>query len=114
MPGPYLLVSSDLPLHREVLQGVLRAQLPHLPVHAVAPDALDALPTGCKPRLVICSDEAVIRKLLPDAWILLFPAGQNLTLVGIGDTRRTLPDATMQELVSVIDEIWSLQARTSH
>ena len=110
MPGPYILVASELSLHREVLQGVLHAQRPHLPVHAIAPDALDALPTGCEPRLVICNDEAVIRKMHPSAWILLFPDGQNLALVGIGDARRTLPDASLEDLVSVIDELWSHQA----
>jgi hypothetical protein len=113
MPGPYILISSELNLHREVLQGVLHAQRPHLPVHAVAPAELDALPTGCEPRLVICNDEAVIRQMHPSAWILIFADGQNVALVGIGDARRTLPDASMEELVSVIDELWSLQALTT-
>lgn len=109
MPGPYILISSDLTLHREVLQGVLHAQRPHLPVHAVAPTELAALPSGCEPRLVICNDEIVIRQLHPSAWILLFPDGEKRTQVGIGTARRTLPDASIKELVSVIDEIWSLQ-----
>jgi hypothetical protein len=110
MPGPCILISSELTLHREVLQGVLHAQHPHLPVHAVAPAELDTLPEGRDPRLIICNDEAVIRKLHPSAWILLFPNDQNLAQVGIGDARRTLPDVSMEDLVSVIDELWSLQA----
>jgi hypothetical protein len=109
MPGPCILISSDLNLHREVLQGVLHAQRPRLPVHAVAPTDLDALPTGCEPRLIICNDKAVIRKMHPHSWILLFPDGEKRTQVGIGTARRTLPDASIKELVSVIDEIWSLQ-----
>ena len=108
MPAWCILISSDLNLHREVLQGVLNALRPDLPVHAVAPVDLDSLPPCRKPRLVICNDEAVIRRTQPFAWILIFPEDENLAQIGIGDVRRTLPGASMQELVGVIDEVWSL------
>lgn len=108
MRTPYILISSELNLHREVLEGVLHAQRPHLCVRAVAPTELDGWPDDREPRLVICNDRAVIQQTHPFAWILLYPDGENLAHVGIGDRRRTLIDASMQELVSVIDEVWSL------
>jgi hypothetical protein len=110
MLAPYILISSELNLHREVLEGVLQAQRPHLRVHAVAPADLAAWPADREPRLVICNDQAIIQRTHPFAWILLFPDGENLAQVGIGDDRRTLVDASIQELVGVIDEVWSLPA----
>ena len=108
MLNSYILISSELNLHREVLEGVLLAQRPHLRVRTVAPADLDTLSYDREPRLVICNDRAIIQQTNPFAWILLFPDGENLAHVGIGDARRTLIDASMQELVSVIDEVWSL------
>jgi hypothetical protein len=108
MTDPWILISSELNLHREVIQGVLHALRPDLPVLAVAPADLDSLPASSHPRLVICNDLAVVHKMQPFAWILLFPDDENLALVSIADDSRTLTGASMLELVSVIDEIWSL------
>jgi hypothetical protein len=110
MPGPCILISSELNLHREAFVGMLLAHRPHLLVHAVAPSDLDTFPAGQEPHLVICNDQMIIQQTQPFAWILMFPDGENLAHIGIGDTRRTLTDASMQELVGVIDEIWSLLA----
>ena len=107
MSSPCILISTELNLHREVLEGVLLAHRPHLRVHVVSPANVDAWPDCGEPRLVICSDQAVIERARPFAWILLYPDGENVAHVGIGDTRRTLFDASMQDLVSVIDELWA-------
>jgi hypothetical protein len=110
MLAPYILISSELNLHREVLEGVLQAERPHLRVHAVAPADLHTWPDFRELRLIICNDQEIIRRTHPFAWILLFPDGKNLAQVGIGAARRTLNDASIQELVGVIDEVWSLSA----
>jgi hypothetical protein len=108
MPGPYILISSELNLHREVIQGVLHALRPDLPVLAVAPADLVSSPDCSNPRLVICNDMAVVHKTDPFAWILLFPDDENLALVGIAEDRRVMTGASILELVNVIDEVWSL------
>lgn len=114
MPERCILISSELNLHREVMQGVLLALRPDLPVHAIAPTDLDTMPACREPRIVICNDEDVIHRMQPFAWILLFPDDENLAKVGIGEVRRTLPGASMQELVGVIDEVWSLPLPARH
>ncbi len=101
-----ILICNQLNRHREVLLGALRAQRPHLRVHAVAPGEI-AAGFGCSdPRLIICSDPAIIQCTRPDAFILLYGDDENRAHVGIGGALRTLFDATLPQLLSVIDEVW--------
>jgi hypothetical protein len=101
-----MIVGTELALHREVLAGTLGHLRPGIPMHMVRPDQDDG-PRPCEaPRLVIASDREMIERLQPFAWILLFPDDADLAIVSVGGNIRTIANASIEDLVAVIDEAW--------
>jgi hypothetical protein len=105
--GPYcMIVGTELALHREALAGTLGQLRPEIPLHVVAPDQIDQ-PGSCQsPRLVIASDCGTIARLRPHAWILLFPGEADLAIASVDGHRRSIANASIEDILMVIDESW--------
>jgi hypothetical protein len=106
--GPYcMIVGTELALHREVLAGTIGHLRPDIALHTVAPEELAQAGPCREPRLVIASDCDTIARFRPYAWILLFPGETDLAIASIEDTIRSIANASIDDILTVIDESWS-------
>lgn len=107
MAQPCMIIGTKLALHREVLAGALATLRPHIAVHAVEPGEVDDWACCSEPRLVIAADRALIDRLAPHAWILLYPDDTDLAIASVGGDVRPIPRATMEDLLGVVDAAWT-------
>lgn len=98
-----VLIGSNLPLYTEVLASAFAARRPDLSVRSTLQDDLDALVRELKPLLVICTLVSQTIADMSPAWISLFPDDRDEALVSIGGSRRTIPGATIAELLDIVD-----------
>lgn len=100
-----VLIGNELALHREVLAGAFRALRPDLLVHCVTHEELDGAVCALRPLLVICSVVSSTVTGCSPAWIALYPDERDEALVSIAGERRTIPNASVVQLLGVMDEI---------
>ena len=105
--GQYcMIVGTELALHREVLAGMIAHLRPEISLHVEGPDQLRSSTPCHAPRLVIASDCETITRIRPYAWILLFPGETDLAIAGIEDDVRPIANASIEDILTVIDESW--------
>jgi ABC-type proline/glycine betaine transport system permease subunit len=100
-----VLIGNHLPLYREVLASTFRAMRPDLLVRSVSADELEALTCEHRPLLVICS---MVSSTITDcslAWIALYPDDRDEALVSVHGVQRTIPNASVTQLLAVVDEV---------
>lgn len=99
-----VLVANEPRSYREVLATAFQGLRPHVDVLCVEPEDLDGEVVRLNPDLVFCSclSEAVGSKSL--AWVVLYPDGENRTMISIDGRHVTVADMQSEQLLSVIDE----------
>lgn len=102
-----MVIANELGLYREVLAGALGALRPDICIQAVPPDPQQIRQACDEPRLVISTDDALISGLQPFAWILLYPDDTDLAVASIAGKVRSISNATITDLLAVIDEAWT-------
>lgn len=104
-----VLIGHRLALYGEVLTAAFRAKQPDLVVHAVAPADLDEMVRALRPRVVICSAVTTTVLDCSTAWISLYPGESDEAIVSIAGLLRTIRNATIGQLLSIISDVLSLQ-----
>ena len=99
-----VLIGNHLPLYSEALSAAFRTLRPELLVRSVPHGELDAMTRELRPLLVICSRVTTAIADGASAWIALYPDDRDEAIVGIGGERRTIPHASVLELLDVLDE----------
>jgi hypothetical protein len=102
-----VLIANELPLHREVLASTFRTMRPDLLVHAIAHDELDLVICELRPLMVICSVINPSTCACSLAWITLYPDDRDEAVVQIDGVQRTIPNASIHQLLGVMDEVRS-------
>lgn len=99
-----ILIANELPLHREVLTSAIRALRPDISIHAISHHELDLVLCDLCPLVVICSSANANHCGCSPVWILLFPDDRDEAIIYIAGEQRTIPNASIHELVGVMDE----------
>jgi len=99
-----VLIANELPLHREVLVSAFRALRPDIVVHEISHHELALLLCDLCPLVVICSAANATLCACSPVWIALYPDDRDEAIVHIGGEQRTIPNASIHQLVSVMDE----------
>jgi hypothetical protein len=110
MSSPYLLISNDLHLYREVLLATLQKLRPDITARAVSPTELDSNMQHDQPWLVICSALTRTIEEHAPAWIMLPPEGEADTMVSVAGRRYAIPHPTLNRLLQIIDHIRGLRS----
>lgn len=99
-----VVVGHEPRFYRESLAAALQLLLPNTVVTLVEPAKLDQAVAPGSATVVMCSalSETVKRQAL--AWILFYPDGENLAVVGIAGGQRTIPNVELSDLLAVIAE----------
>lgn len=109
-----VLIGNELALHREVLAGAFQAMRPDLLVRSVSHDVLDEMIRELRPLLVICSMVSPTISDCSPAWIALYPEERDEAIVSISGKCRTILNATVTELLGVMDEVRSSLSPLGH
>lgn len=107
MPHIDVLIGNNPPLYREVLAATFRKLRPEFVVCSVADTELDDYVCKFQPLLVICSNVSTTISSHSPAWIALYPEDKDEAIVSIDGRRRSIPHATVLELLSVLDDVRS-------
>lgn len=105
MPQTDVLIGNHLPLYREVLSATFRTLRPDLLVCSVPQGDLDEKVRELRPLLVICSTVTATIADYSSAWIALYPEDRDEAVVSIGGRLRTIPHASVLELIGVMEEL---------
>ncbi len=109
-----ILIGNNPPLYREVLAATFRQLRPEFVVCAVLPADLDDYVCIFQPWLVICSTVSTTISSHSPAWIALFPEDKDEAIVSVDGRRRSIPNATVLELLSVLDEVCPQIGKSPH
>jgi hypothetical protein len=107
MPHIDILIGNTPPLYREVLAATFCKLRPEFVVCAVPHTDLDDYVCKFRPLLVICSNVSTTISSHSPAWIALYPDDKDEAIVSIDGRRRSIPNATVLELLSVLDDVRS-------
>lgn len=102
-----ILIGNNPPLYREVLAATFRQLRPEFVVCAVSPADLDDYLCKFQPLLVICSNVSTTISSHSPAWIALYPEDKDEAIVSVDGRRRSIPNATVLDLLSVLDDVRS-------
>jgi hypothetical protein len=105
-----MLVTSDYKLNRAVFTQAIRMLRPAYDVREVVPEEMDAAVRSGRPWLVICSSVTTTIEALVPAWILLPLEGHEQAAVSVHGRRRDLPIPPLEDVLSLIDELWTTVA----
>lgn len=96
-----VLFANDPRSYREAIAGAMSALMPQYEVFVSEPEGLDEEMLLLKPGLVVCSKiTAVVRALAP-CWVELYPDGQGLANVWLGDGLSVRREVDLPELLSI-------------
>lgn len=104
MSGIDVLVGNHPPLYREALSATVQMMRPDLLVRSVPHGELDQMVRELRPLLVICSMVTTAIADCSAAWIALYPEDKDEAIVSVGGKRRTIPHASILELLGILDE----------
>lgn len=92
----------------EAIAEAIGALRPHLKVSVVAPEDFEEELTRLRPELVVCGrpDPAGPDETL--AWVEFLVDADRPAPVRVGGRRRELLDPSFIELLSIVDEAWTL------
>lgn len=99
-----VLIGNHLPLYSEALTATFQTLRPDLLVRSVPHGELDAMVRELRPLLVICNIVTTAIADCSSAWIALYPDDRDEALISIRGMRRTIPHASILELLDVLDE----------
>ncbi len=102
-----VLIGHHLPLYREVLSSTFRSMRPDLLICSVPEVELDQKVQELRPLLVICGMVTTVIADYSSAWIALYPEDRDEALVSVAGKRRTIPHASVLELLGVMEELES-------
>jgi hypothetical protein len=100
-----IVVANEPRAYREAFAAVLQELRPHIEVICIEPDDLDGTVSHGRPRLVLCSRLTEALQMCCDAWILLYPNGENRALISVAGCRAVVTNIAFSHLLSVIDEL---------
>jgi hypothetical protein len=100
-----IVVANEPRAYREAFAAVLHELRPHIEVICIEPDDLDEKVSHGSPRLVLCSRLTEALQMCCDAWILLYPNGENRALISVAGRRTVVTNIAFSHLLSVIDEL---------
>jgi hypothetical protein len=103
LDGACILVANEPRTYREALTLAVRAERPLLDVRAVEPTDLDREVARCRPALVVCSElRSIVEQRLP-IWVLLYPEGTRLAIVGGGTAPAVTGDFDLPGILALVD-----------
>ena len=100
-----IVVANEPRAYREAFAAVLHELRPHLEVICIEPDDLEGTVSHGRPRLVLCSRLTEVMQTCCDAWILLYPNGENRALISVAGRRTVVTNIAFSDLLSAIDEL---------
>jgi hypothetical protein len=99
-----ILVANEPRTYREALTLAVRAERPMLDVRTVDPSELDHEVACCRPALVVCSELSPTVEQRTAIWVLLYPEGARLTVVGDGDESPAVTgDLDLAGILALVD-----------
>jgi hypothetical protein len=99
-----IIVANEPCLYRDSLYSILRAFRPDAMIMLAQPAQLDRLIAEEHPHVVLCSQPRPTRHAEILTWIVVYPEGQNITHIYIGNEQETIPNLSMVELLAIIDQ----------
>ncbi|HKG25483.1 MAG TPA: hypothetical protein VKB09_07525 [Thermomicrobiales bacterium] len=103
LDGGRILVANEPRTYREALTLAVRAERPLLDVRAVDPADLDREVARCRPALVVCSELSPTVELRSAIWVLLYPEGARLAVVGDGEAPAVTGDLDLPGILDLVD-----------
>ena len=100
-----IVVANEPHSYRDALAVALRCLRAELEIITAEPADLSAEIARVQPRLVICSRLTSAVEQQVGAWIVLPADRAAPAVVCVGDQRRVLPEAHLQDLVAVADKL---------
>jgi hypothetical protein len=98
-----ILVANEPRTYREALTLAVQAERPALDVRAVDPSDLEREVTRCRPALVVCSELSPAVEQRSALWILLYPEGARLAVVGGDDSPAVTGDLDLPGILALVD-----------
>lgn len=104
-----VLVALEMRTYREAIAGALQFARPQSFVSISDPEVLDSEMNSLEPHVVICSKSTSALRAAVLCWVKMRIVGEDLrTVVSIEGQARLVPNITLTELVSVVDEVEAL------
>jgi hypothetical protein len=97
-----ILVANEPRSYRQTFVEALRALRPGVAVVEGQPEDLDKQIGGLAPDLVICSQLTLAVEKAP-AWVLMYPAGDPVTMVCTAGKLSSFVDIDLDKLLSIVD-----------
>jgi hypothetical protein len=97
-----VLVANEPNVYREAIAEALRELRPHVEVSTAEPGDLDREIGRLEPHLVVCSRISTAVEAVR-AWVLLYPDGENRAEIKAADSRVTVEDMKLGDLISAMD-----------
>ena len=105
MANTCIVVANEPRVYREAFAAVLQALRPHLEVICIEPGDLDGTVAHGRPHLVLCSQLTEAVQMCCEAWILLYPNGENRALISVARRWTVVTNIAFADLLSGIDEL---------
>jgi hypothetical protein len=102
MSPSLVFVANEPRVYRETLSLALSALRPRAEVVAVDPDLLDAAVRRRKPDMVVCSRLSPAVEDSVPTWVLLYPEGDNMVVVGAGGAWSTTGSLDLDDLAAIV------------
>jgi hypothetical protein len=102
MTPALVLVANEPRAYRETIAMALRSLRPEADIVVVEPDALEAEVERRNPDVALCSHLSQTVEGLVPTWVLLYPDGANMAMLGANGQRSTARDLTLDDLAQVI------------
>ena len=100
-----VLMANELASYRQTIALVLRESRPDVEVIETDSGTLNQQVLRVSPDLVICSRvTSLVRERVPN-WIELYPDCQPLSTICLGGEIRTVEDAEISDLISLVDRV---------
>ena len=105
MDRPFVLVAHPLTSTGEAVAALLAELRPGYRIeHILAVDLDAALAEGPAP-VVVCGEPTPVVQARARGWIALYPGGQDVALVGVGDGWRVLRSPSFALVVAAVDDL---------
>jgi hypothetical protein len=101
-PEPCILIANDPRSYREALALALRAARPTIDVREVDPGNLDYEVLRRHPVFVVCSRLSATVEHGSNAWVLLYPEGERLAVIG-DEQVSVMSDLDLSGVLRLID-----------
>jgi len=105
MTNATVLFSNEPRAYRETLALALATTHPHLDALALEPADLEREVAERHPVLVVSSEPGAIAGVDAPSWVLLYPDGARMVVIGIDGEESVRSDLDLADLLALVDRV---------